>query len=87
MIEIILENSFTKAVEKLPKNVKVKILDLIDLFKENPYHSLLHVKQLTGNLNGKYSFRITRDWRVIFIFESRNIIRLLDVGHRKDIYS
>ncbi len=86
MMEVILEKSFTKSAKKLPKNVRISILELVNLLKENPYNSLLHTKQLTGNFEGKYSFRATREWRVIFIFESREVIRLLDVGHRKDIY-
>ncbi len=53
---------------------------------ENPYHTQLHTKSLSGELAGIYSFRITRDLRVLFKFLSSDKIILIDVGDRKDIY-
>jgi mRNA-degrading endonuclease YafQ of YafQ-DinJ toxin-antitoxin module len=59
---------------------------LVALLVQDPFHPLLHSKPLGGNLTGFYSFRVTRDWRVIFIFEEEGIIKLTNVGNRKDIY-
>lgn len=39
-----------------------------------------------GRLRDSHSFRITRDGRVIFVFGSEDIIRLVTVGHRREIY-
>lgn len=47
---------------------------------------MLHTKYLTGRLPGLLSFRITRDWRVIFKFNDAHTIQLIRVRHRKDIY-
>lgn len=58
----------------------------LDILTKNPFHPLLHTKQLTGTLRKNYSFRITRDWRVIFVFMDIETIKLLRVGHRKDVY-
>src|SRR3990167_8380347 len=54
--------------------------------QEKPFHQLLHAKSLTGSLAGFYSFRITRDWRVIFQFVNPQTIKLIEAAHRKDIY-
>ena len=86
MIKILYSERFIKSARKLPKNQKEKLTDLLGIMKENPFHSKLHSKPLTGKLSGLYSFRITRDWRVVFHFLSPEEINLLEVGHRKDIY-
>ena len=41
---------------------------------------------LKGKLAGFYSFRLTREWRVIFLFQDEETIHLIKVGNRKEIY-
>ncbi len=77
---------FLKNARLLPKAQRQKLAKLLELLQDNPYHPLLHTKPLTNELVGLYSFRITRDWRVIFRFDSITEIVLVDVGNRKDIY-
>ena len=70
----------------MPQNIKKKLSQLFGLLETDPYHSLLHTKKLAGDLAGYFSFRITRDWHMIFCFEGSDNIHVLDVDHRKDIY-
>ena len=77
---------FLKSARTLPKVQQRKLAGLLELLQSNPYNPLLHTKPLTNELAGLYSFRITRDWRVIFRFDSPIEIVLVDVGNRKDIY-
>ena len=86
MIEIIFSEQFLKEVRKLSSVNQVKLSKLLDLLKNNPLHPSLYSKKLAGKLNYAYSFRINRDRRVIFVFESKNIVKLIKVGHRKNIY-
>lgn len=83
---VILEQSFLKSAKKLPENIKKKLPKLVELLKQNAYHPSLHTKKLHGDLSGFLSFRITRDWRVIFYFKDQETIHVLEVNHRKDIY-
>ena len=85
-MRIILEESFLRSAKQLPLNVKKKLTFLVELLKSNPFHPRLRAKHLTGSLAGFLSFRITRDYRVIFRFADQQTIRLLKAGHRKDIY-
>ena len=85
-MEIILEQSFLKSAKKLPVEIKQKLSKLIALLENNPYHPFLHTKKLVGELAGQFSFRITRDWRVIFYFKNPETISILEVKHRRDIY-
>jgi len=86
MVQIIYSEHFLKSVKKLPAKIQNKLATKLELLQKNPFHPLLHTKPLTGPLFGFYSFRITREWRVIFQFLEPEVIKLIEVGHRKDIY-
>ncbi len=86
MINIIYGKKFYKSTQILTPKNREKLLDLILILSENPRDSRLHAKLLSGGLLGLYSFRIIRDWRVVFKFNSAQEIQLLLVGDRKDIY-
>jgi len=86
MISIVYGKSFLRSARKLPTEQQKKLADLLVILTKNPFHPYLHTKPLTGELIGFYSFRITRDWRVIFQFFGSAEIKLVSLGHRKDIY-
>ncbi len=85
-MRIVYAENFLKAVKNLPNGIQTKLDASLSLLIENPFHPLLHTKPLSGNLAGFYSFRVTRDWRVVFVFQAKDIIQLIRVGNRKDIY-
>ncbi|MBI2626763.1 MAG: type II toxin-antitoxin system mRNA interferase toxin, RelE/StbE family [Parcubacteria group bacterium] len=86
MIRIVYGSRFLRSAKKLDNELKQKLAECIAILQRNPFNSHLHTKSLTGGLTGFFSFRITRDWRVIFKFLDPEIIQLIDVAHRKDIY-
>ena len=79
-------DNFLKYARKLDDKQQVELSRLVVLLKENPFHSKLHVKSLSGDFSGLYSFRVRRDWRALFKILSADEIILVEVGHRKDIY-
>ena len=85
-LRVQLTKSFVKAAKKLPIPQQEKLGVLLQNLQENPFSPLLHAKPLTGALAGFYSFRITRDWRVLFQFVDEETVKIIDVAHRKDIY-
>ena len=87
MISIVFGKKFIKSAKILSPKHKEKLADLVETLSSEPYNPRLHTKPLSGALIGLYSFRITREWRVIFKFNSPNEIQLVAVGHRKDIYN
>ena len=86
MFQIIYGVNFLKSVKKLSEKTQIKLADLLYILRDEPFDSRLHTKNLSGQLFGLLSFRITRDWRVIFRFNGVEIINLLRVAHCKDIY-
>lgn len=86
MITLTYHPNFLKSARALPDAQHRKLGQLLVLLRQNPYHPTLHTKRLTGPLAGFLSFRVTRDWRVLFRFRDPTAIQLLRVAHRKDIY-
>lgn len=86
MLKILYSNSFLKSAKKAPPTIQRRLGENLEVLQENPFHSLLHTKSLSGQLSGFYSFRVTRDWRVIFCFLDTQTIKLVEMAHRKDIY-
>lgn len=86
MIALVYHPHFLTSARPLPKAQQKKLSELLVLLERNPFHPLLHTKRLSGALLGFLSFRITRDWRVVFRFRDPQTIQLLRVAHRKDIY-
>jgi len=86
MVQLVYSRHFLKSVKKLPASIQNKLATKLELLQKNPFQPLLHTKPLTGQLFGFYSFRITREWRVIFQFLAPEIVMLIEVAHRKDIY-
>lgn len=85
-MRILYSEHFKKNAKKLDVKQQDKLSRLVVVLSKNPFDLLLHTKQLSGQLAGIYSFRINRDWRVLFRFLSIDEIMLIDVGNRKDIY-
>jgi len=73
--------------KKLEKDVKEKLKTQHQLLEKNPFHPKLHTKPLQGKLVGIFSFRVGRDYRVLFTINPKDrIIMLLRVDLRARIY-
>ena len=61
-------SDFRKSYRRLPNRIQ-DIIDRKDaLFREIPFHPSLRTHKLHGPLAGLWSFRITREYRVLFEF-------------------
>ena len=66
---------------KLPKDIKERIWNKLQSCKENPFHFLEHLEEIPG-----HKLRVG-DYRVIIdVDKAENIIWVLKVGHRKNVY-
>ena len=86
MIKIFYDKKFLKQVQRLPARQQEKLAGLLETLKSDPYDSRLHTKKLGPPLEGQFSFRITRDWRVMFHFRDADVVFVTRVEHRKNIY-
>lgn len=83
---VVFSDKFIKSAKLLPSKLQIKLNKLVGILERDPFHPFLHTKQLCGELTGFWSFRVTRDWRVLFQFHDSYVIQLLRVAHRKDVY-
>lgn len=83
MYKIIFNKSALKSFDKLDRFGQETIGKKIEHLKQNPFLG----KPLTANLAGLWSLRIGK-YRVIYQIQKEElIVFILDVGHRKNIYS
>lgn len=84
--EIVYGGGFLKDVHNLPPEAQDKLAGLLELLRQNAFDPRLHTKALSAPLIGRFSFRITRDWRIGFRFTAPHTIYLLVADRRDRIY-
>lgn len=84
--EVLYDGDFLKDVRRLPGECQEKLSELLEIIRYDPFDPRLHTKPLAAPLQGLFSFRITRDWRVGFKFKTREAIQLLAADRRDKIY-
>lgn len=84
MYQIKFKASADKRFSKLPKDVQIRIIQKLEFFLSSQ-DPLIYAEILTNPRIGTYRFRIG-DYRVVFDLEDDEIITIVDVDHRKNIY-
>lgn len=82
---IIYAPEFLRRFEELPASVQKKAEKRERVFREDPFHHSLKTEKLQPKQKGYWSFRIDRDYRIVFRFE-RETIYFLTCGHHSWIY-
>lgn len=86
MIEVQYTAEFEKCYQKLPLAVQKKAERREKLFRQNPFHPSLQTEKLKPKEKEYWSFRIDKDYRIIFRFLAGNTIVFLVCGHHNWIY-
>lgn len=84
--DIVYDKDFIKDVCKLPTEYQNKFADLLEILKNDAFDLRLHTKPLSPPLQGLFSFRIVRDYRVGFKFKLNHVIQLLIADKRDKVY-
>lgn len=84
--EVLYDKDFLKDVRRIPGECQQKLSGLLEILQNDPFDPRLHAKPLAAPLQGLFSFRITRDWRVGFKFKTAETIQLLAADGRDKIY-
>jgi len=84
--EIEYGDGFFANLRRLPRETVEKFSFPLELLRVDAFDPRFHTKPLGPPLKDKYSFRITRDWRVGFMFKGPHRIKLLIADHRDKIY-
>lgn len=80
---VILQPSVSKALDKLPGDVRRRVLDRLEQLKQSPRPA--GVEKLTGDEN-LWRVRVG-NWRIVYeIHDRRLIVLVLKVAHRREVY-
>ena len=82
-MDISLSPQFRKQFRKLEKLLQEEILEKIELFKDNKSNKQLKVHKLKGRLKGRYSFSVNYQFRIVFMYISKQEVVLLAVGYHE----
>ncbi len=85
MAEIYYTPGFINTYKKLPENLKEETREKIEMFKKNPRDPVLKAHKLKGKLKGYWSFWVNYKYRIVFEYDSKTTVALLEVGDH-DVY-
>ena len=86
MTDIRYTHEFEKQYRDLPPAVQGKAEKREALFRSNPFHPSLKTEKLSPKEKEYWSFRIDREYRIIFRFGENRIIYFLACGQHNWIY-
>ena len=81
MYTLIFEKRALESLNKLEKEIKERIWNKLQLCKENPFHFLEHLEEING-----FKLRIGDYRAIVDVDKLTQTIKVLKVGHRKNIY-
>lgn len=84
MFQVKFKASADKKLSKLPKDIQIRIINKLEFFIQSA-NPLLYAEILTNSKLGTYRFRVG-DYRIVFDLEDEEMIVVVDVDHRKNIY-
>jgi mRNA interferase RelE/StbE len=75
-----------KQLLSLPDTTQARLAEAIGLLAHNPFQLNLNVKILSNDKEAKYRLRVG-NYRIKFNRnDSKKVISIIKIGHRKDIY-
>lgn len=86
MVEIFVTAEFENHYQNLSSVLKRKAEKQERIFCENPFHPSLHTEKLEPKEREVWSFRIDRNYRVIFRFLDGGKVLFLTVGPHDWVY-
>lgn len=78
--KITYSKAFEKHYKKLSQKEKQQTKNKIKYFIENPTHPSLRTKKIQG-ADGIWESSVNMDIRIIWFYENKELILLLDIGH------
>jgi plasmid maintenance system killer protein len=78
--------TFDKLFYRLSSKIKIKAAKKTDLFKNNPFHPSLRVEKLHPKKFNVWSFRVDKNYRIIFKFVEKDLVEFMLIGHHNEIY-
>ncbi len=85
-MEILTTKKFEARYSKLPVNIQKKAEKQEKLFVGNPLHPSLNTEKLSPKSSEAWSFRVDKNYRIVFRFLGESRVLFLNVGTHDWIY-
>lgn len=85
MLNIAYKPAFIRQLQKLPPALQQEVKERIAGLRENHRNPTLHTHKLKGALEGRWSFSVNYQYRIVFAFEDKHSVVLLAIGDH-DVY-
>jgi toxin HigB-1 len=85
-MDIVYADEFVKRFSKLPLRIKKKAVKQETLFQSNPLHPSLNTEKLVPKEKELWSFRIDRQYRIIFSYHKTGTVIFMTVGSHDWVY-
>lgn len=83
-MEIYITSYFKKEFKRLPKQVRQKTEEKENIFRDNPFSSILNTHKLHGKYKNYWFFSIDNSYRIMFKFLNSNTKAVfIDIGNHK----
>lgn len=77
---------FDKQFSKLPKGLKLKAVERIAMFMNDPFTPILNNHQLNGEWVNCRSINITADIRVVYEMVEEDVVYFVAIGSHAELY-
>lgn len=84
-MKVVYADEFARRFRELPPDAQRLFRRQETIFRQSWRDVRLHTKRLTGH-PVTFSFRITRRYRVLFVFIDHETALFATIGHRRDVY-
>jgi len=86
-MRIFFAKKFKKRYKKLNPEMRVKVSQVIAMFRNHPFEPRLHNHRLKGKICNRNSIRVTNDIRIIFEQEDNYTrVLFLQIGTHNQVY-
>jgi len=86
VIELYTTATFDKLFVSLPRKIQLKADRKTELFLGNPFNRTLRTEKLHPKKHDVWSFRVDRDYRIVFKFTGPGKVEFRYIGHHNCIY-
>lgn len=86
-MRILLHKTFEKKYAKVPAKIQKQFKERRNIFITNPSHPTLNVHPLSGDRDGQWSFNVTSDWRVLYMYVDEDTIIFIDLDTHSNLYT
>ena len=76
-MEVSYAPQFRRQFKKLPTKLQEEVHEKIELFEDERHHEALHVHKLKGSMEGRFSFSVNYRYRIVFMWEKKNVSAIL----------